>query len=283
MNLEFNQQTMNTPFYPARLRVGFRACVLAALTLAALLPASFGAAPLGDLQPYWPLNSQVPGGRFGHALAAYSTNRFIVGTPYLNTFSNINGSTITLTNAGAAYLYDVNSNYVTQFRNPNGRSGDYFGWSAAEVGVGLVLIGAPYKDIVTPPPAPLLLKDVGAAYLFNGSGGLLRTYSHPGAVLNDQDEFGYCVARLGEDRILIGAPDDDLGTTNGTGKVFLFDLNGTLLKTLANPIPQSSARFGHAITSIGTNRFAVGAPFSTTPSGGMGTVYFYDGAGNLLK
>jgi hypothetical protein len=260
-----------------------RAVALVALALAASLPTVFGAAPLGDLQPYWPLNSQVPGGRFGQSLAAFGTNRFIVGMPYRNTISNINGSTVTLTNAGIAYMYNVTSNFQAQFVTPNARSGDLFGWSAAEVGNGLILIGAPYKDVVTPPPASVLLRDCGAAYLYNAAGGLVRTYNHPSATINDQDAFGYSVARLGNDRILIGAPDDDFGTTNSVGKVFMFDLNGVLMRTLTNPIPQGNARFGEAIASVGTNRFMVSAPYSFPAAGGMGTVFVYDGAGNLIK
>jgi hypothetical protein len=286
MNFErLRHNAMNTLNLHFRLRLPSigQATVLAALGLLSSISSLFGAAPVGDLQPYWPLNSQLPGGRFGQMVAAYSTNRFLVGVPWQNIVSNNSGTLTTYTNTGAAYLYNINSNFHAQFRNPDMRSGDVFGWSAAEVGTGQILIGAPFKDVVTPAPASLLLRDVGAAYLFNSSGTLLRTFSHPNASLGDQDAFGYSVCRLGTNRVLIGAPEDDFGTTNTTGRVYLFDLNGVLLKTIQNPFPQGNARFGHTITSMGTNRFVVGAPYSFPPSGGMGSTYLFDGAGNLLK
>jgi hypothetical protein len=64
--------------------------------------------------------------------------------------------------------------------------------------------------------------DAGAAYLFGIDGTLLSTFNNPAPAAGDL--FGSAVAALGTDRILVGASQDDAGTTD-SGAIHLFSLN----------------------------------------------------------
>jgi hypothetical protein len=247
--------------------------------LLAVLGAPVALAAPGDLLPLAEINYGVPNAHFGSAVAAVGSDRFVVSAPNYNYTPHLGP---TVTNCGIAYVYDLNTNLVNTISNPDPRKDDYFGWTLASVGSDMFAVGAPYKDVVTPPPASFLLPNVGAVYLYDHNGTFVRTFNHPTPGFNDADAFGMAIAPLGTDRILIGAPDDEVGTTNAAGKVFLFDLNGTLLQTLQTPQPSISGRYGAAITALSSNRFVVGAPGEAAIGGATGRLYVYDGT-NLVK
>jgi len=106
---------------------------------------------------------------------------------------------------------------------------------------------------------------------------LLRTFNNPTPAL--EDNFGIGLAALGNDRILVGAPNDDTAGTDA-GAVYLFHANGTLLTTFINPAPISQNGFGHqfgsAITTLGSDRVVIG-------SGPSGIVYLFAANGALVK
>ena len=99
----------------------------------------------------------------------------------------------------------------------------------AAVGTDRVLIGAYGDDTGA--------TDAGAAYLFSTNGALLTTFTNPTPAACDC--FGYSVAAVGTDRVLIGAYRDDTGATDA-GAAYLFSTNGTLLTTFTNPTPAAS-------------------------------------------
>ena len=109
------------------------------------------------------------------------------------------------TNAGAAYLFDTNGVWLTTFTNPSPANGDAFGYAIAGVGNDRVLIGVPNDDAGA--------QNAGVAYLFNTAGTLLMTFTNPTPALNEQ--FGWAVAGLGSDRVLIGAVRDNLAGQEG--------------------------------------------------------------------
>lgn len=89
---------------------------------------------------------------------------------------------------------------------------------------------------------------------------LLRTFNNPAPAA--QDHFGLGVAALSNDRVLVGAPDDDATGTN-TGAIYLVHTNGTLLTTFTNPNPTSyfgGNQFGSAITTLGSDCVVIGSP-----------------------
>ena len=83
---------------------------------------------------------------------------------------------------------------------------------------------------------------------------LVRTFPNP--TPNTSDSFGSAMAALGNDRILVGAPNDDT-TANNAGAVYLFHTNGTLLTTFTNPNPSSG--IGSAMTTLGSDRVVIGS------------------------
>ena len=152
---------------------------------------------------------------FGYSVAAVGSDRVLIGTPQDDTGAG---------NAGAAYLFSANGTLLTTFTNPFPAAFDFFGYAVAAVGSDRVLIGAYQNDTGA--------ADAGAAYLFNTNGALLTNFFNPTPALNDS--FGWAVAALGSDRVLIGAYRDDTGATDA-GAAYLFNLNGALLTTFTNP------------------------------------------------
>src|SRR4030095_12423096 len=98
------------------------------------------------------------------------------------------------------------------FQNPQPTVVEAFPSAIAAVGTDRVLIGAAF-DMSS------LELDVGSAYLFNTNGTLLVTITNL-----DQSSwgyFGFAVAALGSDRLIIGAPGKDFGGSVTAGKVYL--------------------------------------------------------------
>jgi hypothetical protein len=198
---------------------------------------------------------------FGYALTAVGSDRLLISA-----FRDDTGKT----DAGAAYLFDLGGNLITTFTNPTPAMGDWFGYSVAALGTNRVLIGALYDH-----PGAI---SAGAAYLFDLAGNLLSTFTNPSGV---EDFFGYSVATVGSDRVLIGAPYNDAGATN-SGTAYLFDLAGNVLTTFTNPAPKFRAQFGYSVAVAGVrgDRVLIGAPnYNTTNAG---AAYLFDLAGNLL-
>src|SRR5262249_54793311 len=81
--------------------------------------------------------------------------------------------------------------------------------------------------------------------------------------------FGRALTVVG-DRVLVGAPDSSVEGLTGAGAVYVFDTQGTLVRSLREFSPHANAAFGTFMTVIGGVLF-VGAPGA--PSGGV------DGAG----
>lgn len=145
----------------------------------------------------------VAGDNFGTALAAVGTDRVLI--------SAIDSGA--LGNGGAAYLFSTNGTLLTTFPNPTPATSDNFGWSVAAVGSTRVLIGAYGNDTGA--------ANAGSAYLFSTNGTLLNTFTNPTPA--SFDSFGWSVAGVGTDAVLIGALFDDAGAPD-SGAAYLFDL-----------------------------------------------------------
>ena len=94
---------------------------------------------------------------------------------------------------------------------------------------------------------------------------LLRTFNNPTPAA--EHDFGAAIDALGSDRVLIGAPNDDITATNA-GIVYLFHTNGTLLTTFTNPSPAYSGwfgsdLFGSAVAVVGNDLVLTGSPHDT--------------------
>ncbi len=167
-------------------------------------------------------------------------------------------------NVGSAYLFTVGGDLLTTFTNPSPVAGGSFGWSVAGIGSDRVLIGAEGNTVGG--------VNAGAAYLFDTGGKVLTTFTNPAPALNTR--FGHALAVVGGDRVLIGNFLSDNGAGRA-GAAYLFDTNGMLLATFANPTPEPSDRFGFAVAPLGRDLFLIGADSDNAGAPGAGSVYLY--------
>ena len=176
---------------------------------------------------------------FGMALAALGTDRVLIGSP---------GDSGSGNSVGAAYLFSTNGTVLATFTNPAPVVGDFFGGAVAAVGTDKVLIAADAADIGA--------GDAGVVYLFSTNGTRLVTYTNPTPA--SFDTFGYAVAAVGADKVLIGANGDNTGASDA-GAAYLFSTNGALVRTFTNPAPVAFEAFGSALAGVGADRVLIGA------------------------
>jgi hypothetical protein len=249
---------------------------------------------------------------FGNAVAAVGTDKVLIGAHEDDTGA---------ANSGAAYLFNVNGTLLATFTNPTPASNDRFGSSVAALGTDRVIIGARNDDAGG--------TDAGAAYLFNINGTLLHTFSKP--IPANYDNLGSAVASVGTDKLLIAADGDStagsfagaayLFDTNGTlirtffkpttpvfvesfgtavaalgadklligvrgwnneGSAYLFNVDGTLLTTFTNPTPVLGDYFGSTLSAVGTDRVLIGARFDGTGATNAGAAYLFSSSGALM-
>ena len=195
------------------------------------------------------------GDGFGYSVAAGGSGRVLIGA-YREA------------NVGAAYLFSSTGTLLSTFTNPTPGADDNFGNSLAAVGNDRVIIGAYHDETKA--------SDAGAAYLFSAAGLLLKSYFSPRPAAGDQ--FGCAVAALGNDRVVIGAYYNNIGT----GAAYLFGTNGTLLTTFTNPMPAQFDFFGYAVASVGNDRVLIGAHQDDTAALKAGAAYLFSTNGALL-
>lgn len=202
------------------------------------------------------------GGFFGEAVAVVG-DKFLVGAR----------GECAPSCGGAVHLFDSNGNPVQTILTPTVFAS--FGFSVSGVGAD-PLVGAIHDSTAG--------ENAGAAYLFDdATGDLLQTFLNPnpapGAPFS-LDFFGWAVAGFGNN-VLVSAIGEDIGAEDA-GVVYLFDgATGALLQTIQNPTPALGDRFGSEITTVGNN-IAIAAAFDGTGSVNEGSVYLFDGAGNLI-
>ena len=129
---------------------------------------------------------------------------------------------------------------------------------------GLLYVGAPGDQ-------PIGLGGVGAVYVFDVATGVLTHIvpapdpdastmpvgggpAGPGvpqstASRPDAMGFGRALATVG-DRILVGAPDSSVDGLAGAGAVYVFDTQGTLIRTVREISPHANASFGASVAMI---------------------------------
>lgn len=95
------------------------------------------------------------------------------------------------------------------------------------------------------------------------------------------DQFGYSVAAVGNDRLMIGSPHDDQGA-NDAGVAYLFGTNGALITTFTNPSPAASDGFGFSVAAAGADRVLIGAPYKDMEESDSGAAYLFSTTGALL-
>ena len=185
---------------------------------------------------------------FGGAVAAMGNDRVLVGAE----------------GAAEAYLFSVNGVLLTTFTIPDPAAGS-FGAAVASVGSDRALIGA-YNYTAGVP-----LAQAGRAYLLRTNGSLLTTFTNPSPAT--VQAFGYSVAAVGSDRVLIGT---------GGGGPFLFTTNGTLVTTFTKPSSGTFVNFGTSLAAVGNDRVLIGAADDNTGAPGAGAAFLFRTNGTLL-
>jgi FG-GAP repeat len=153
---------------------------------------------------------------------------------------------------------------VLSLTDPGNTVGDSFGTSVALSG-SKVLVGQPGVNNST-----------GAAYLYNTSGQLLRTFTDPNNT--SRDDFGFSVALSGTNEVLVGAPGVTEGSAAGAGAAYLFSTTGQLLETFQDPSNTFDDEFGFSVALSG-GMVLVGAPGENS----QGAAYLYNTSGQSLQ
>jgi hypothetical protein len=199
---------------------------------------------------------------FGSDVAAVGADKLLIGA-YQDSTAWDNG--------GAAYLLSTDGTLLRTFLSPSPQNQEHFGYAVAAVGQDMVLIGADGNDTGA--------LDAGAAHLFSTSGAFVTTITNP--TPSASDAFGFAVAAVGTDKVLIGAYADHFGANSG-GAAYLFATNGTLLTTFNNPTPASGDRFGIAVAAVGSDQVLIGADRDDAGSTDAGVAHLFHISGTLL-
>ncbi|HPG00424.1 MAG TPA: FG-GAP-like repeat-containing protein [Kiritimatiellia bacterium] len=199
---------------------------------------------------------------FGYSVAGVGVDTLVVGVPF---------DDAGLPDVGSAFFFDVTGALLAAITNPAPTVNDYFGNSVAGVGGDRIVVGAYGADVGA--------ENAGIAYVFDNAGVLLATITNPTPATDD--DFGYCVAGVGTNMIVVGAHKDDTGAINA-GIAYIFDVGGKLLATLTNPNPEINDWFGFSVASAGPDRVIVGAQLDNTGATDSGIAYLFDTKGVLL-
>jgi len=170
-----------------------------------------------------------PVGGFGDKLAA-SEEFILVGEP---------GTTNRPDVIGNVHVFDYDWNLVTTIQAPERVVGTIFGKSIAIRGE-TVVIGAIFADVEG-------VDRAGGAYIFDTNWNHLASLQSPAP--RDGGEFGRGIA-MGGDIIVMGERRGDVVSVM-EGKVYVYNLEGNLLSTLASPDPTIGAQFGWRVATDG--------------------------------
>jgi hypothetical protein len=202
---------------------------------------------------------------FGSTLAGLGTSRILIGVPE------------DIVHSGSVYIYNTSGTRLATIRNPSPANGDRFGLGLAAVGTDRFVVGA-YGDDTT-------AANAGRAYLYSQSGVVLRTNA-PGG-LQAGDQFGYAAAGVVTNSYVVSAPQAEVQngavTVGNAGRVYLFDRDGNLLRSIDHPNPLQDDLFGTSIAAVGKERFLVSAVNrDLSGQGNAGVAYLFNLNGDLL-
>ena len=192
---------------------------------------------------------------FGQAVDAEGDN-LVVGAPLDDTSGP---------DAGIVYIFDQDGQVKSTILNPDPDAFDQFGFSVAISG-NILAVGA-YNDDANG------VLNSGSVYLFDVvTGQLLQSIISPTPSVNGH--FGRTLS-IEELDLVVGAPLEDVGATDG-GTVYMFDAaSGSLLSQIQNPTPNNFDQFGYSV-SISGNFVAIGALADVDGVQNAGAAYVVD-------
>jgi hypothetical protein len=212
------------------------------------------------LQTYISPNAES-GGQFGSSVSLDGDN-VLVGA-----YQENGGAT----DSGRVYLFNTSGTLLQTYNSPNAEASGEFGRSVS-LDEDNVLIGAYKEDGAG-------ISESGRAYLFNTSGTLLQTYESPNIKVIGY--FGWSVS-LDGDNVLIGAYREDGGSAE-SGRAYLFNTSGTLLRTYISPNLQAYSAFGWSVSLDGDNVLISAYQENGGGVSASGRVYLFNTSGTLLQ
>ncbi|MEE8153777.1 MAG: FG-GAP-like repeat-containing protein [Phycisphaerales bacterium] len=210
-------------------------------------------ASMAGAQTFTLISNPTPeiGDFFGIHVAAVGTDKVLIGAP---------GDDTKAPNAGAAYLFDLEGNWLRTFHSPDPVEDEFFGRWLIGVGANRVLISA-IQDEDAKKGKPTL---PGTAYLFDLDGTLVQTFTNPNPSI--ADVFGVSAA-LDPNTLVIGSPGDDTDAEDA-GKVFQFQIGvKDPVQEFSDPPPEVNHGLGFPIAALGLTRFVVGAEGANNDAG----------------
>jgi hypothetical protein len=184
----------------------------------------------------------APDDLFGTSLAAVGRDKVVIGALLDDTGAN---------DAGAAYLFNLQGKLLITFTNPTPEGNEGFGYPVSAVGTDKVAIGARHDNTGA--------ISAGSVYLFSTNGALLQTFTNP--VPEISARFGYSVAGVGEDKLLIGGFET-------SRSAYLYRTDGVLLNTFTNStMPDGVHWFGFSLKPVGIGQVMIG-DFETAAAAG---------------
>ena len=193
------------------------------------------------------------GDNFGRSVACSDT-RIVVGAWYEDT---------TASNAGSAYIFDIDGNQLAKIQASDAGSTDNFSYAVACSDTRIV-VGAPYADTTA--------SDAGSAYIFDIDGNQLAKIQASDAA--EYDRFGIAVA-VSDTRIVVGAPlEDAAGANSNAGAAYVFNIDGTELAKINAGDAVGGSQFGNSV-AISDTRIVVGSEYNSTGYTYAGAVYVF--------
>lgn len=218
--------------------------------------------PNGELLGTWsnPDGPTNQNGYFGVAVAALPPNRFAAAS---------------LTGFGKVFLFDTSAvaGPLVVITNPTPAAADRFAYSLAALGSDRLLIGDPGDTLNG--------NRVGSVMIYDLAGARVRTIYN---LAGKEQFFGGSVTAVDEHRFLISAfqaevtylSNGQLLTNRFAGAVYLYDDNGTLLKTFTAPDPSDTRDFGNAIAMLGSERVLIGSRYERIGAIETGRVHLFN-------
>ncbi|MCP3962331.1 MAG: DUF11 domain-containing protein [bacterium] len=181
------------------------------------------------------------------------------------------------TGPGAAYVFEkVDGSWIQRSKlvPPQPVAGDWFGYAVGIID-STVFVGAPMKN--------LFGNQSGAAYRFERQGDVwLQEDIVIGSDVVAEDRFGWSIS-AGDGLVAFGAPYGNDNVADDSGKVYVYTFDQGILAERAKLTASDAAdddHFGSSV-AVGDGIIAVGADDSDPQGDSSGSVYVFEGAGEV--
>jgi hypothetical protein len=240
---------------------GKRAATFAAVAMfLALVLSDVAAAETPQLLRTYRASDYSLPGRFGQSITPLDNQSFLIGAPDKNTSSGVFAS-------GAVVLVNADTGASSySLANPHPAVSGRFGVSAAFAGSRLA-VGANDNN------------SAGEVLVYGPGATLERTLS----LGTQTGEFGYAVAGLDANRIVVGDYRFGSGSAFERGGAFVYDVTtGTQLRMLANPTPAAEDHFAFDVAGQDGGKVLMGAHRDDTAAVDSGAAYRFDATTGAL-